>query len=209
MANAVISFAFLLSWFALYAAPFWQTKPPAQWDDRELLEMLTDSPWAQMAQGPGKVSPAAPVLIFFATAAPMKIAERERDRRAQLKLPLAKRSSEPDPLVEEYRAWLEENRAGQIVVAVLIPNTAAFSDQREVRKMEDESTLQVGRRKLKMTGHFPPSAGDPYLRLAFPRQVALSDKSIVLDLYLPGIPSPYRQAQFTVKDMVVDGKLEL
>jgi len=169
--------------------------------------MLTDSPWAQMAQGPGKQS-AAPVLVFFATAAPMQIAEQESDRRARLKRPKA-RQTEPDPLVEEYRAWLEENRAAQIVVAILIPNTAAFSDQREVRKMEEESVLQIGRKKLKMTGHFPPSAGDPYLRLAFPRQVQLSDKSILLDLYLPGIPSPYRQAQFTVKDMVVNGKLEL
>ena len=47
----------------------------------------------------------------------------------------------------------------------------AFSDNRETRQMEQECVMRVGRKKLKMTGHFPPSPGDPYLRLAFPREV--------------------------------------
>jgi hypothetical protein len=36
-----------------------------------------------------------------------------------------------------------------------------------------------------------------------------SDKTLYFDLYLPGVPSPYRTAEFTLKDMVVAGKLEL
>lgn len=75
--------------------------------------------------------------------------------------------------------------------------------------MEDECLLRAGRKKWKMTGHFPPSASDPYLRLAFPRQVQMSDKSLILDLYLPGVPQPYRVAQFSLKEMVLAGKLEL
>jgi len=197
-------------WLLLFAAPFWEAKPPQQWDDRELQQLLTDSPWAQQAEGVGKLSAGSPVLVFFASAGPMQQAERERERRASLRR-TAKggEPAEPDPFTEEYRLWLEDNRATQIVVAVRIPNTDAFSDEREVHRMEQDSTLQVGRKKIKMSGHFPPSANDPYLRMAFPRQVQLSDKSIVLDLYLPGISIPYRQVQFALKDMVAQGKLEL
>jgi hypothetical protein len=196
--------------FLFFASPFWEAKPPNQWDDRELVQMLTDSPWAQMAQGTGKSSAGPPVLVFLATAGPMQQAEQERDRRASLRRPAkGVEAAEPDPLTEEYRLWLEDNRATQIVVAVRIPNTAAFSEEREVRRMEEESTMQVGRKKIKMTGHFPPSANDPYLRLAFPRRVQLSDRFVVMDLYLPGVSIPYRQVQFTLKDMVVGGKLDL
>jgi hypothetical protein len=60
-----------------------------------------------------------------------------------------------------------------------------------------------------MTGHFPPTAGDRFLRLAFPREVQATDKTVVFDLYLPGVPNPYREAEFQVKDMLVNGKLEM
>jgi hypothetical protein len=60
-----------------------------------------------------------------------------------------------------------------------------------------------------LTGSFPPSESDPFLRLAFPRQVELSDKTLTFDLYLPGVPAPFRSAEFSLKDMVVAGKLEL
>ncbi len=205
--RSVVHLAFLAFWLA---SPFWEAKAPNQWDERELQQMLTDSPWAQTAEAPGKSATGPAVVAFFATAAPIETAERERDRRASLKRPAkAKERPEIDPLTEEYRLWLEDNRATQIVLTVGIGNAAAFADEREVRRMEEESTMQIGRKKIKMTGHFPPTAGDPYLRLAFPRQVQVSDKTLVLDLYLPGVSIPYRQFQFTLKDMVVRGKLEL
>ncbi len=75
--------------------------------------------------------------------------------------------------------------------------------------MEEDSVMHVGRKKIKMTGHFPPTATDPYLRLAFPRQVSPTDKSVSFELYLPGVPNPFREAEFKVKDMVVNGKLEM
>ena len=210
VANAIASLAMLLM---LLATPFWETKPQAQWDDRELEQMLTDSPWAQAAQTSGKSDAGTPVIVLFASASPIEEAERERARRDRLrpraKSAKASAAGELDPFTEEYRLWLEDNRGTQIVVALQVSNTAAFSDEREVRRMEEESVMQIGRKKIKMSGHFPPTPNDPYLRLAFPRQVQLTDKSIVLDLYLPGVSIPYRQAQFTVKDMVVHGKLDL
>ena len=43
--------------------------------------------------------------------------------------------------------------------------------------------------------------------MAFPRQVAESDKPVVFELYVPGLTSPFRTVEFRVKDMVVKGKL--
>jgi hypothetical protein len=191
--------------FFLFVAPFWEAKAPADWTDNEVVMLLTDSPWAQTMSAAGK-SEGAPVQIYFATAAPMAQAERERDRRFKRKRPGQAQSGE---LAEEYRAWLEENRATQIVIAVAVGDTPAFSNERETQQMQQDCFMRVGRKRLKMTGHFPPSASDPYLRLAFPRQVGAGDKTITFDLYLPGVELPYRSAEFQVKDMTFKGKPEM
>jgi hypothetical protein len=190
----------------LFADPYWVSKPPAEWTDAQLTALLTNSPWAQAVEGPGANSPA--VEVFLTTAAPIQLAEKERERRIQ-----ARRKPGPlppeSPGVTEYRLWLEDNRETQIVVAIPIQNNKGFLDEREVRRMEDQCVMRAGKKKIKLTGSFPPSESDPFLRLAFPRQVDLSDKTLYFDLYLPGVPSPFRTAEFTLKDMVVAGKLEL
>ncbi len=143
--------------------------------------------------------------MYLATAGPIALAEKEHERRVQI------RRKPGTPVTEnaEYRLWMDEYRSTQIVLAVYIANPKGFLDEREVRRMEDESVLRAGKKKIKLTGSFPPSESDPYLRLAFPRQVDLSDKTLTFDLYLPGVPSPFRSAEFTLKDMVSGGKLEL
>lgn len=198
----------LLSALLLFVDPFW-TKPPAEWTQAELETLLTDSPWAQIAGGPdGAISglPGAPgVQVYLATAGPIQLAEKERDRRLELR----RRPGSAAPENSEYRLWMEDNRATQIVLAVRIQNNKGFLDESEVRKMEQETVMRAGKKKIKLTGSFPPSASDPYVRLAFPRQVELSDKSVTFELYLPGVPSPYRSVEFKLKDLVVNGKLEL
>jgi hypothetical protein len=72
--------------------------------------------------------------------------------------------------------------------------------------MEKESVLRIGRRKYRMTGHFPPAPTDPYLRLVFPREVDPQDKSLRFELYLPGVPSPYRWAEFRLREMRYRGE---
>ena len=196
-------FPFLL----LAAAPFWEAKSPADWSDPELQALLNDSPWAQAVSGPGMAAPA--VQVFLATASPMEQAERESERRAKLRAKPRAAAEPEDPTAAEYRDWLEQNRATHIVLAVRIPRNNASSDEREVRRLEEESVMHIGRRKFKLSGHFPPSAGDPVLRLAFPREVQLSDKSVSFDLYLPGVALPYRVVEFRVKDLLVRGKLEM
>lgn len=200
--------AALLSLVLLFAGPFWETRPPAEWSDTELTALLTDSPWAEVMGSPGTAVPAPGVVAYLATAAPMEAAEKEATRRAELRRKPGKAIQE-DPLAGEYRDWLEQNRDTQIVLAIRLAGNRGFSDEGEIRKMEEECVMHAGKRKFKITGHFPPFQSDPYLRLAFPRQVQLSDKALTFDLYLPGVPEPYRSAEFKLKDMVVAGKLEL
>jgi len=191
----------------LFAGPFWEARPPAEWSDTELINLLTDSPWAQMVEGPGKANASA-VQLYLATAAPIALAETERDLREKRRRPPSAKPVE-DPFAEEYQAWLQDNRTSQIIVAVRVGRNPAFSDQREVHRMEEESIMRVGRKKFKMTGHFPPSASDPYLRMAFPRQVTVNDKAVSFELYLPGVAIPFRAVEFTLKDMLFRGKLEM
>jgi hypothetical protein len=204
--------ALLWSFVLLFAAPFWASKTPQQWSDQELQELLTDSPWAQLVPGPGLAAPGPPVQVYVATAGPMQQAEQELKRRAEARRNPGTEPPPEDPLAGEYRAWLQANSATQIVLAVQVERPDALSDEAEVRTMEKESVMRVGHRKIKMSGHFPPYAGDPYLRLAFPRPTDLDPakvKKISFDLYLPGVTEPYRSAEFKLKDMVVAGKLEL
>lgn len=194
--------ALLLALF-LFADPYWVTTPPRDWSDAQIVALLTNSPWAQAVDGPTPAAP--PVQVYLATAGPIRLAEQERDHR------IAVRRKPGTPVSEntEYRLWMEDNQATQIVLAVRIPNRNGFLDEKEVERMEKETILRAGKKKIKLTGSFPPSESDPYLRLAFPRQVDLSDKSLIFELYLPGIPAPFRSADFKLKDMVTGGKLEL
>lgn len=191
------------------AASFWETKAPADWSDDELVRMFTDSPWGQMVEATGAQAQdthGAPVQIYLATAGPMQEAEKERQRR------YVRKGNAPvveTPMETEYRLWLEDNRATQIVVAVRINRSKDFDDGAQTKKMEEESIMRVGRKKYKITGSFPPTEHDTYLRLAFPREVHESDNRVTFELYVPGVSPPYRTAEFRVKDMIVKGKLEL
>jgi len=188
----------------LFAAPFWEAKAPVDWTEAELQELLTNSPWAQMMEAPSQAGSSS-VQIFLATSTPIEQAEHQWDLRFTKKRP-----NEPaNNANEEYQAWLSENRAKQIVIAVVVALPQALNDEQETRRMQDECVMRVGRKKFKMTGFFPPTAVDRYLRLAFPREVTANDKSVYFDLYLPGVPSPFRQAEFKVKDMLFKGKLEM
>lgn len=186
------------------AGPFWETTPPAEWSQTQLQQLLTDSPWAQIVPAPG-TSSAKALQIFLETAGPIGQGEAEWDRRFTKK----KADAPPGLLKEEFRDWLADNRATQIVLAISAGKSTAYSDEREIQAMEKETVMIVGRKKYKMTGHFPPAEADPYLRIAFPRQVTPADKSVTFELYVPGTGAPYRSAEFTVKDMIVNGKLEM
>ena len=186
-----------LALLLMAAAPFWQTTPAKDWTLDQVQTLLTDSPWAQMVDT-GKGSPAPPVQMYVASAVPMIAAE---DR-----LRAARKSEGDDPSWREYRDYLVENAGKYIVLAIRVLKAESFLDNSETRHMEDESYLRIGKRKYKVTGHFPPSSTDPYVRLVFPREILPGDRALTFDLYVPGTGGPYRQAEFRLKDMVFQGQ---
>jgi hypothetical protein len=180
------------------AAPFWDTKPPADWSIDEVQTLLTNSPWAQLVEATGKSNPAPSVQVYVASAAPMVAAE---DR-----LRAAKKMKTDDPSWQEYRDYLVDNTGKSIVLAIRVQKRESFLDNSETKHMEDESYLRIGKRKYRVTGHFPPSSTDPFVRLVFPREVQTGDRNLIFELYVPGVGSPYRRAEFMVKDMVYHGQ---
>ncbi len=197
---------FLLSWFL--AVPYWETVPAGSWTEQQLIDLLTESPWAQSAPDTrrGNTLPGPPVVIYLSSAAPMRQAEEEIIRR--------RFKQKPDVYAaihearEEYLAYINEN-AGKVIVVAIPLDANALADASETKRMEAESILRIGKRKWKATGHFPPTPADPVLRLIFPREVPEGAKEISVEVYLPSLPSPYRNAQFRLKDLMLRGQPEL
>ena len=67
----------------------------------------------------------------------------------------------------------------------------------------------VGKKTYGIVGHFPPTPSDPVLRLIFPRAVKPTDKTVLFRLYLGGLNFPEREAEFHVKELTYQGKLEM
>jgi len=196
-----------LTILSVLAQAYWQSKPPAEWNDLELARFLADSPWAQMAVPSAKAGSFPPIAVYLATAEPIQKAVSERSRRVALRRPNAKAES---PLREEFEAWFADNRPGHVILAARVGNNDAFTSEPEMRQMKQDCALDLGRVKVKMSGYFPPTSSDPYLYLAFPRvPMTATDRTVGFDLYLPGVPGPFRRVEFKPRDMLVDGKLEL
>ena len=113
----------LLFWLA---APFWETSVPADWSDAQLKRLLTDSPWAQWVGAMGSSS-ARPIQVLVATAGPIEQGEVEWDRR------FTKKKAGLGLMKEEYRVWLQENRASQIVLAISAGKSSDLADEGEIR----------------------------------------------------------------------------
>jgi hypothetical protein len=186
------------AYFLLLAASFWETKPPREWSGQELRKITEDSPWAQIVST-ARAGTAPGVQVYLATATPVRAAEAEFARRQK---------SPPDLLREEYEQFLREDEGRSVVLAVYIPDPQALADAAESRRMEQECLMKVGRQEVRITGHFPPSTTDPFLRLVFPRQDTGKAKALVFVLYLPSVPSPYRQVEFNLKDLQYRGKTD-
>ena len=180
-------------WLAMAAAPFWETKTPQDWSQEELQRILHDSPWAQTEKG---------ALVILASARPVQDAERELVRRR-------KKKPGEEAVNEDYQDFLREDRGRHIVVAIPNVSMNALAEAREADQMERESFLKVGKKKYKMTGHFPPTPSDPYLRLIYPRAVGPADKTLAFELYLPGVNPPFVMVEFRVKDLMYRGVPEM
>lgn len=187
----------------LMGTPYWEKKQVKEMNDEELMGMVQESPWGQTTL----FQNGSPMAVYLATSKPMREAEAEMMRRYSLRRPQPAPVEGPSAR-EEYETFLRENDGKVIVIAILNPSQKAISDAAEMRHLEENSALKVGKKKWKMTGHFPPASTDPVLRLVFPRPEELG-KEIAFDLYLPGATGPYRQIVFKIKDLMYRGKLEL
>ena len=184
----------LLAVLFFLAPPFWETKAPERWTDREIDALLHDSPWAQT------VGPEPRALVYLATAGPIEDAEQEA--RLRTKDPLG----EPDP---DYLDYLRENRDKHFVLAIPEVTLRGLGKPGEEQLMEQQTQMVIGRKTYKIVGHFPPTEADPVLRLVFPREAQPTDKSVIFRLYLPGMSFPNREVEFRVKDLMYHGKLAM
>ena len=215
----LITTATLLLW--LFADPFWVAETPRQWTDEQIETLLSYSPWAMMMQAPVGEFPAA--QTYLATAEPIREAEQEMKRRAETHDPRGdetpNRKAEFDPYAEEYQLFLDEFGPTHVILAIRISHQEAYYDADELDEMEKESVMKLAGRKVRMTGYFPPSDKDPFLRIAFPKDLSklnlsdlpksLKNEKVRFELYVPGVSGPYRAAEFRLADLVLNGKLEL
>ncbi len=179
-------------WLLLLALdPFWVTKPVQDWTDVQIASLLSDSPWGTMAEDTaGGTLGSLPV--YLASAKPVRLAEQESRRR---------KSAEMDPELEDL---LKQN---VVIVGVLIRNLNVFAEGPEIKAMEEQSLMIVGKKKIKAAGHLPPTPTDPTLRLVFPRPDLAGVKELRFELYLPGVTGNYRNARFYPREMVFKGEL--
>ena len=187
----------LLTWLTatlLAAEAFWNAKPPSDWSVEEVRQMMLRSPWSTVSTA----TSGAPIGVHLASAEPMQEAEVRQRQALRYRVELG-------ASFEEYAAMLKEGR--YIVVAVLLRDPTAISDAIESKSLERDSVLHVGRRTYKLVTQFPPTAGDPYLRYVFPRQVKPTDKSLNFDLYIPGVVYPQRHIEFDLREMIYKGRL--
>jgi hypothetical protein len=198
--------SFVLCAAAAFAGvPFWEAKAPADWSDAEIEELLTHSPWAQEAISGNSDSGAT---VFIASARPIREAEAERNRR-EFEREKHHKAAVEDPTAEEYADFLRENEGKYIVLAVPVSDRRTLAIPSELKRMEQQCVLRVGKKKYRITGHFPPSPSDGFLRLVFPRAVTEADRTLRFELYIPAVSDPYRFAEFRVRDMMYKGRLEL
>lgn len=179
----------------LQAAPFWETKPAHAWTSAEIEILMTGSPWGALA------SPTNTVPIFLASARPLREAEAELFLRLE-------RNGEVKVVEEDYHTYIAQNPGKHIVVAARVALNADFANAKEIKTMEKECFIRVGKQKIRSVGYFPPTPSDPYLRILFPRVPLAGLKVISIGLYLPGVHKPFQDVEFPVKDLVDRGKLE-
>ena len=187
--------ALFLTLLLLVAEPFWNTKLPADWSIEEVISMLRQSPWSTVSAA----SSGPAIRAHVASAAPMREAEA-KERQA------FRTRQDQGASFEDYQEMLATGKF--IALAVLLRDAIPTSDGVEARSLEHNSILHVGHRSYKLVTHFPPTAGDPYLRYIFPRAVKPGDKALLFDIYVPGIVYPQRHIEFDLREMKYRGKIE-
>ena len=226
----------LLFGCGLVAADFWQ-KPYMQWSDKDAAKMMTSSPWAKSASismsgpggggppmmagggfgggapggpqggggsefGPGAQGSAAPtfdVVARWQSALPM--------RQALVRL---KFGAEADKSPDAAMVLEQQDRPYEIVLSGPMGMFLAGKSEDSAKALSEVSFLSTSR-----TGAIKPSqiqVSKPGKTMdvvfAFPRSMpfTVEDKEVEFDTKLGASTLKYR---FKLKDMVLNGKLEM
>ncbi|MCU0245253.1 MAG: hypothetical protein MUC42_01690 [Bryobacter sp.] len=187
----------------LAADPFWASKAPPAWTPDEMVRFFAESPWTAPAEPltpvPGQAR--GGVIAYLAGAKIVREAEEENLRRV-LKEQQYQASREARAEFDEYLA----SEGAKVIVLAVPVDPRGFEDPAETQRMTEETVLKAGRRKLKLSGHFPPTPSDPVVRFIFPREIPSGARALEFEVYLPGVPGPYRRAEFPLKNLVLGGQ---
>jgi hypothetical protein len=171
---------------------FWETRPPEEWTREEVDRLLSDSPWAQSSD----------VRVYIASAEPVRRAELLwRDWMRRDAGPEARYVAEDD-----YEEFLKQHPGEHIIIGIAVPNWMLTPNPREVAEMEKQSRIKLDKRKHSLLAFFPPTPGDPVLRMVFPKKLTGDEKKLTLELYLPGIRLPFRNFEFPISSLAWKGK---
>jgi hypothetical protein len=185
--------------YLLFLAPFWETKPAADWSAGEVKQMFRVSPWAQAAVPQSDTGGEKDVYVYLGSALPMREAEEQRWKQGK---------KEADTVADEYQSWIKANAGKYIVLTVEAPRSLEFSEGEEVKVMQKETSLHVDKRRYKLAMYFPPSSSDDRLRFAFPREISARDKKLRFEFYVPSIRGQFREAEFNLIDLKYKGQPE-
>jgi hypothetical protein len=179
---------------AFLAPPFWETLPPEDWTVQQAQLLLSDSPWAgQTSEG---------LTAYVASALPMQQAEeqllkkRKRNQDGEASLP------------QDYIDYREESKGKVVILALQLKSWAGLSEVKESERMERDTVMVSGGKRIRMNGHFPPTPSDPYLRFIFPRAAKPNQKVLRFEVYIPGDLMPFQEIDFDMRRMIYRGNLE-
>jgi len=213
---------FFLMILSLWAADFWQTKPYTEWNDNETKRLLNSSPWAREAEIPmgggmppggapqgGRGGPAGDVpisgpssvgvVVRWQTALPVK--------QALARLKFGKDAANS----ADAKTFLDQQETTYVIGVIGLPAMMMAAPPEQLKNMlKNRTTLSV-----KGKGMLAPSEVqimpnntmvDVYF--SFPRAAALAleDKEVE---FASKIGFSDVTTKFRLKDMVLNGKLEL
>jgi len=206
----------------LLGAEFWDTKPFPEWSDKELQQVMTNSPWARRVEAPTNASPGEsgatnakvpdlsgptglrgptlPVMIRWLSALPMK--------QGQMRAKYGKDAATSP----EAQKFLERQSMLYVVAVTGIPGyyvSAGGGDKARDAITQSTTLTPKGKAPIKPAGiQFAASGPNVEVILGFERanEITLSDQEVELSSIIGTV---WVRHKFKLRDMVVKGKLEL
>jgi hypothetical protein len=188
--------------FLAAAQAFWQARPPADWTRTEAQSLLRQSPWAAQAVTESKMA-AAGVPVLLLTALPVRQALQRIDE-TNMEPTLGDREAE----LPEWRVLLRDQSPEYIALGVELPDPASADEARESAEMQKQTSLRIGKRRIRPHTVFPAGPRTPWTIFVFPRPVGPAEKVLRFELFIPGPGNPFRAVEFKTAALDYQGRPE-